>query len=119
MAAQGIENPYQFGFIGSSDTHTGAMSDDEANFFSKVGLLDGTPEMRGSVPASFLMRTVVKYSAPDFMKTVAGRDYLEMSTFSTWGCFGRRGSLGRRKYSGRPCMTHYAGRKRLPPVDRA
>ena len=91
MAAQGIENPYQFGFIGSSDTHTGAMSDDEANFFSKVGLLDGTPEMRGSVPASFLMRTVVKYSAPDFMKTVAGRDYLEMSTFSTWGASGVAG----------------------------
>lgn len=43
-------NPYQFGLIGASDTHTGATSVVENNFFSKVGLLDGTAERRGSVP---------------------------------------------------------------------
>ena len=43
-------NPYKFGIIAASDTHTGASSVVENNFFSKVGLLDGTPQARGSVP---------------------------------------------------------------------
>ena len=43
-------NPYKFGLIGSSDTHTGAGAFDESNYWSKVGLLDGDPENRGSVP---------------------------------------------------------------------
>ena len=43
-------NPYKFGLVGASDTHTGAISDDEANFTSKIGILDGTPQGRGSVP---------------------------------------------------------------------
>lgn len=91
MEEGGIENPYKFGFVGASDTHTAAISDDESNFFSKVGLLDGTAEMRGSIPASFLMRTLVKFSAPDMLKEVEGRDYLEFSTFSTWGASGVAG----------------------------
>ena len=40
-----------------------------------MGVLDGTPEMRGSVPASFLMRTIVKYNASDLLKEVDGKDY--------------------------------------------
>ena len=43
-------NPYKFGLIGSSDTHTGAGAFDESDYWSKVGLLDGDPENRGSVP---------------------------------------------------------------------
>ena len=43
-------NPYKFGLIGSSDTHTGAGAYDENNYWSKVGLLDGDAENRGSVP---------------------------------------------------------------------
>lgn len=43
-------NPYKFGFIGSSDTHTGATSDDESNYFGKIGLMDKNGVMRGSVP---------------------------------------------------------------------
>ncbi|MDG1012579.1 MAG: DUF3604 domain-containing protein, partial [Luminiphilus sp.] len=91
MSESGITNPYKFGFVGASDTHTGAISDDEANFYSKVGLLDGTPEMRGSLPASFLMRTIIKYNAPDFLKEVDGKDYLTLSTFATWGASGVAG----------------------------
>ncbi|MCY4343932.1 MAG: DUF3604 domain-containing protein [Gammaproteobacteria bacterium] len=47
--AQGL-NPYRFGVIGSSDTHNAAGSLEEDNYWSKTGLLDATPQMRGSVP---------------------------------------------------------------------
>ncbi|WP_409433109.1 DUF3604 domain-containing protein [Litorimonas sp. RW-G-Af-16] len=43
-------NPYQFGLIGSSDTHVAGGAFDESDYWSKVGIIDGTPEMRGSVP---------------------------------------------------------------------
>ena len=33
---QGIANPYAFGFIGSSDTHTGASGVEEDDFVSKL-----------------------------------------------------------------------------------
>jgi len=52
MEAEIGANPYKFGVIGSSDTHTGAGSFEEDNFFSKVGVLDSTAELRGSVPLS-------------------------------------------------------------------
>ncbi|MDG1206468.1 MAG: DUF3604 domain-containing protein, partial [Pseudomonadales bacterium] len=54
LERQGMTNPYQFGFIGSSDTHTGASQNVESKFVSKLGLLSGTAEQRGSVPASGL-----------------------------------------------------------------
>ncbi len=50
LEAEGLSNPFQYGFIGSSDTHTGAGSYDETNYFAKVGLLDSTAALRGSVP---------------------------------------------------------------------
>ncbi len=43
-------NPFHFGLIGSSDTHVVGGSFDEKNFWSKVGILDSTPEQRGSIP---------------------------------------------------------------------
>ncbi|MEO9468200.1 DUF3604 domain-containing protein [Parasphingorhabdus sp.] len=43
-------NPFQFGLIGSSDTHVVGGSFDEKNFWSKIGVVDGTPEARGSIP---------------------------------------------------------------------
>ncbi|MGI9323895.1 MAG: DUF3604 domain-containing protein [Pseudomonadales bacterium] len=43
-------NPYRFGVIGSSDTHNAAGSFEEDNYWSKTGLLDATPQLRGSVP---------------------------------------------------------------------
>ena len=43
-------NPYKFGLIGSTDTHVVASSLAGSNYWSKVGLLDGDPENRGSVP---------------------------------------------------------------------
>jgi hypothetical protein len=43
-------NPYKLGFVGGSDSHNAAGSYEENNYFSKVGVLDGAPEQRGSVP---------------------------------------------------------------------
>lgn len=50
MLADSGFNPYRFGVIGSSDTHTAAGSTNETNYWGKTGLTDGTPESRGSVP---------------------------------------------------------------------
>ena len=50
LEQQGIGNPYQFGFIGSSDTHSAASQNDEAAFVSKLGILSSYPEQRGSTP---------------------------------------------------------------------
>ena len=46
----GQGNPYKFGLIGSSDTHVLGGSFDESNYWSKVGILDGSPEARGTIP---------------------------------------------------------------------
>lgn len=43
-------NPFRFGLIGSTDTHTGAGSIEEDSYSGKLGTVDGTPERRGSVP---------------------------------------------------------------------
>jgi hypothetical protein len=50
LEKQDIGNPYQFGFIGSSDTHSAASQNDEAAFVSKLGILSSYPEQRGSTP---------------------------------------------------------------------
>lgn len=44
-------NPYQFGFIGSTDGHNAASPIEEDQYFAKLGVSDGSPEARGSVPA--------------------------------------------------------------------
>ncbi|HEY5645930.1 MAG TPA: DUF3604 domain-containing protein [Pseudomonadales bacterium] len=43
-------NPYQFGLAGASDTHVAAGSFSEFDYWSKVGELDGSGDLRGSVP---------------------------------------------------------------------
>ncbi|MAE95870.1 MAG: hypothetical protein CL910_14530 [Deltaproteobacteria bacterium] len=90
LESGGITNPYEFGFVGASDTHTAAMSDDESNFFSKVGLLDATAERRGSVPMSFLPRLAFRFAAPDQLMEVDGKTYTAapLSTFGASGVTG-------------------------------
>ena len=50
LELQGVGNPYQFGFIGSSDTHQAGTENDEDAFVSKLGVLSGQPWQRGSTP---------------------------------------------------------------------
>ncbi len=88
MAEYGVVNPYRFGLIGASDTHTGAASLDEETFFSKAGLLDGESERRGSTPASFLTGTLLKWSDESRIIEVDGKDYIASSSFETWSASG-------------------------------
>ena len=43
-------NPFKFGIMASSDTHVAAGAFQEEDYWSKVGIIDATPEQRGSVP---------------------------------------------------------------------
>lgn len=88
LAEQGVVNPYQFGLVAASDTHTGAAYLEEDNYHSKTGMLDGTPERRGSVPARWLHGTLVRWYDPGLVTTVEGRDYFEISSFEFWSASG-------------------------------
>ena len=86
----GVANAYQFGFIGASDTHTGAASLEEDNYFSKVGILDATAERRGSVPASPELVELVKATGRGTIKQVDGKPYVS-GGYETWGASGVTG----------------------------
>lgn len=43
-------NPYKFGVISASDSHVAGGAFDENDYWSKVGVIDGTAALRGSVP---------------------------------------------------------------------
>jgi len=59
LEAQGITNPFAFGVIGSSDTHTGAAQNDESNFSSKLGILSADAQVRGSAPLGLVESIVL------------------------------------------------------------
>lgn len=88
LAAKGSGNPYKFGVIGSTDTHVGGGALREDKYFSKAGLMDGTPQSRGSVPASFLIGTAAKWLLPDLVKEVDGKTYMAANVFEYWGASG-------------------------------
>lgn len=83
-------NPYQFGFIGASDTHTAASPVDENNYFSKVGLVDGRPAYRGSVALTAEQADWVAAAGRlEIVQTEQGA-YTE-GAFETWGASGLTG----------------------------
>lgn len=90
LEESGVGNPYRFGFIGSSDTHTGATSVDEEKFYCKLGLLDSTPELRGSVPYGFAQGLLMKVMSPNLIDEVGGEDYTAAATI-TYGAAGLAG----------------------------
>ncbi len=74
QAERGV-NPYQFGLVGASDTHNGGASLDESNFVAKVGVLDATAKLRGSVPIT----------------SVDGVTAYNDTYYKTWGASGLAG----------------------------
>ena len=90
LADSGITNAYQFGFVGASDTHTGAASLDEANFFSKVGLLDSNGGRRGSVPLSAGDAEVIRAAGRVDVREIDGRSYAS-GAYETWSAAGLTG----------------------------
>ena len=76
LSEKGFTNPYKFGLIGSSDTHVGGGSDNEEVYFSKIGLLDGTAELRGSIPFNRFYGTFLKVVRPNSLNEVDGKNYM-------------------------------------------
>jgi hypothetical protein len=88
MEGKGTANPYKFGFIGSSDTHTGAISDDESNWFGKVGLLDSTNALRGSVPLPEEQVKAIRASTQNPSLVKHGDTEYRKSATETWSASG-------------------------------
>jgi hypothetical protein len=87
LESQGVTNPYDFGVIGSSDTHNGGEVFDESDFVSKLGLLSAEPELRGSVPFSSIESMVIGLVAPQLKEEVEGESYIYIAT-PTYGASG-------------------------------
>ena len=84
-------NPYKFGLIGASDTHTGAISDKESDFHSKIGILDGTPELRGAAPLTKSFKEQIEGSGANVIingyKEIGGQEYIDTG-YTEWGASG-------------------------------
>lgn len=90
FADEGTANPYKFGFIAASDTHTGASSTNEDDYFSKAGLLDSNAMLRGSVPLTKQHARVVREAGRAQIKEVDGNEYVS-GAYETWGASGLTG----------------------------
>jgi len=88
----GIFNPYKFGLIGSSDTHVGGASYNEKTYFSKIGLLDGSPKLRGSAPFNKLYGFTLSKFVPDIVTKVNNEFYFSASDRLVY--FGASGLAG-------------------------
>ena len=84
-------NPYKFGLVGASDTHTGAISDKESDFHSKIGILDGTPELRGAAPVSQSLKDQLEEAGANVIVNglldIDGKDYIDTG-YTEWGASG-------------------------------
>ncbi len=87
LEVTGAGNPYKYGIIGSSDTHTGAGSYDETNFFSKIGVLDASAALRGSVPMPKAQADLYRSSESSIYEDASGRIYASGKP-PTWGASG-------------------------------
>ena len=91
IADSGVRNPYKFGLIGSSDTHVAAGSFQEDDYWSKIGLLDTTPQRRGAVPSPDAKPAAGALSDSAMrMQDGSGRTYRD-SYYHTWGASGLAG----------------------------
>ena len=87
-------NPYKFGLVGASDTHTGAISDKESDFHSKAGIIDGTPVLRGAAPVDSKLKEQIE--STDLSVVIAGfkeiedREFIQ-TAYTEWGASGLAG----------------------------
>ena len=84
-------NPYKFGLVGASDTHTGAISDNESDFHSKAGIIDGTPVLRGATPVDNKLKEQIESS--DLSVVITGFKEFEdkefiQTAYTEWGASG-------------------------------
>lgn len=87
---QGVANPYRFGFVGASDTHIAATTNDEAHFYGKIGLLDANGTLTGSLPLSEEVAKQAKEAGAPNLKEVDGKTYRNGAQI-TWGSAGLTG----------------------------
>ena len=87
---QGMANPFDFGFVGASDTHTAAIGDDESDFYGKLGLSDATPQQTGAVPLSAEAGARRLEDRPDTTKELDAGVYVNGSDIT----FGASGITG-------------------------
>ena len=87
---KGMISPYRFGFVGASDTHTGAASLDEEGYFSKAGLLDSDGERRGSLPLAEKSATVLRDTGRVNVLEIGDQEYAS-GAYETWGASGLTG----------------------------
>ena len=84
-------NPYKFGLVGASDTHTGAVSDKESDYHSKIGILDGTPELRGAAPLTKSFKKQLEGSGSNVIirgyTEVGDQEYIDTG-YTEWGASG-------------------------------
>jgi hypothetical protein len=83
-------NPYKFGLIGSSDNHIGGGSFEEDNFFGKIGILDSTAWLRGTVPLPEERAAIAEANNMQAAKEVEGEIYRE-GALQFWGASGLAG----------------------------
>ncbi len=84
-------NPYKFGLVGASDTHTGAVSDKESDYHSKIGILDGTPELRGAAPLTKAFKEQIEASGSNVIirgyTEIGDQEYIDTG-YTEWGASG-------------------------------
>ncbi len=90
LEQQGAGNPYDFGVIGSSDTHNAGSGVDEDSYVSKLGLLSADGKQRGSVPYSWWEGLIIGLGSSGLLETVDGKPYIAGSVPS----FGAAGLAG-------------------------
>jgi hypothetical protein len=88
-------NPYRFGLVGASDSHTGIVPIEESNYSGKVGAADGSPERRLSQQDSSSAMDLSKFSASGLTGIWANENtrsgiFEAMERKETWGTTGPR-----------------------------